>query len=282
MKTMNTPLGAARAAPPPAAAVRPARGWRLNPPLVDWSGRRVWIVGASSGIGRALAHALYVQGAEVCVSARSAVALQAFATDHPRARVLPLDAADTAAVRSAAQSLLEAGPLDAVVYCAAHYREQRATAFHLGEMLRHQQVNYVGALHVLDAVLPGMLSQGQGHLCLVGSVAGFRGLPKSLAYGPTKAALINLAETLYMDLRDRGVGVSLVNPGFVQTRLTAGNDFQMPALISVERAAHEILQGWAKGRFEIHFPRRFTWSMKLLAMLPFGLYQAVVRRVTGL
>jgi short-subunit dehydrogenase len=278
---MNSPRAATRAA---SAAGRPRdmHAWQLNPPLADWSGRRVWIVGASSGIGRALAHSLYLQGADVCVSARSAAALQAFTTDQPRARVLPLDATDAQGVRLAAQSALECGPLDAVVYCAAHYRELRATAFELEEMLRHQQVNYVGALHVLDAVLPGMLARGAGHVCVVGSVAGFRGLPKSLAYGPTKAALINLAETLYMDLRDSGIGVSLVNPGFVQTRLTAGNDFAMPALISVERAAQEILHGWARGRFEIHFPRRFTWSMKLLGLLPFGLYQALVRRVTGL
>jgi short-subunit dehydrogenase len=208
--------------------------------------------------------------------------LQDFATDHPRARVLALDATDASAVRAAATLALERGPLDAVVYCAAHYRELRATDFDLSEMLRHQQVNYVGVLHVLHAVLPAMLSHGQGHVCLLGSVAGFRGLPRSLAYGPTKAALINLAETLYMDLHDRGIGVSLVNPGFVQTGLTAGNDFPMPALISVERAAQEILNGWARGRFEIHFPKRFTWSMKLLALLPFGLYQALVRRVTGL
>ena len=279
---MDAPLAAPRAAPSPGGRPPAARAWQLNPPMAEWFGRRVWIVGASSGIGRALAHALYLQGAEVCVSARSADALQAFGADHPRARVLALDATDAAAVQAAAQSLLESGPIDAVVYCAAHYREQRATAFHLGEMLRHQQVNYVGALHLLDAVLPAMLAQGAGHICLVGSVAGFRGLPKSLAYGPTKAALINLAETLYMDLRRHGIGVSLVNPGFVQTRLTAGNDFQMPALISVEQAAHEILHGWARGRFEIHFPRRFTWSMKLLKLLPFGLYQALVRRVTGL
>jgi short-subunit dehydrogenase len=254
----------------------------MNPAMAQWKGRRVWIIGASSGIGRALAHALYREGAHVCVSARSIAALESFGTDHPLASVVPLDATDAVAVRAAAQALLEQGPLDVVVYCAAHYRELRATAFDLQEMLKHQQVNYVGAVHMLDAVLPGMLAGGRGHLCLVGSVAGFRGLPKSLAYGPTKAALINLAETLYMDLRDRGIGVSLVNPGFVQTRLTAANDFEMPALISVERAAHEILQGWARGRFEIHFPRRFTWSMKLLKLLPFKLYQALVRRVTGL
>ena len=149
-------------------------------------------------------------------------------------------------------------------------------------MKRHQQVNYVGALHLLDAVLPALLRQGHGHLSLVASVAGYRGLPRSLAYGPTKAALINLAETLYLDLHERGIGVSVINPGFVATPLTAANPFPMPALISPEEAARAILRGWARGRFEIHFPRRFTLAMKLLASLPFGAYQAAVRRITGL
>jgi short-subunit dehydrogenase len=149
-------------------------------------------------------------------------------------------------------------------------------------MLRHQQVNYVGALYVLDAVLPAMLQRGSGHLSLVGSVAGYRGLPQSLAYGPTKAALINLAETLYLDLQASGVGVSLVNPGFVETPLTAGNRFSMPALISPAQAATEILAGWARGEFEIHFPKRFTLWMKTLRVLPYALYFPAVRKFTGL
>lgn len=254
----------------------------LNPPQTDWRGRSVWLVGASTGIGRAVAHALHEAGARVYLSARNQAALAAFAAGHPGAVVLPLDACDRAAVKAGAQAAFDHGRIDCVLYCAGYYREQRATAFDLDEMLRHQRVNYLGALHVLDAVLPSMLAQGSGHISLVSSVAGFRGLPKSLAYGPTKAALINLAETLYLDLREHGIGVSLINPGFVETPLTAQNKFAMPALISPERAAQEILRGWRKGRFEIHFPRRFTLWMKTLQLLPFGAYQAVVRRFTGL
>jgi NAD(P)-dependent dehydrogenase (short-subunit alcohol dehydrogenase family) len=263
---------------------RSAPGWfgPLNPPLVDWRGRRVWVVGASSGIGRALAQALHAAGARVALSARNRGALAHFAASHEGALALPLDACDPQAVHAAAQVLLEQGPLDCVVYCAGYYRELRATAFSAAEMLRHQQVNYAGAIHVLDAVLPALLAQGHGHISLVGSVAGFRGLPKSLAYGPTKAALINLAQTLYLDLQPRGIGVSLVNPGFVETPLTAGNEFEMPALISAQQAAAEILRGWRRGRFEIHFPKRFTWGMKLLALLPFRVYHRLVRRFTGL
>jgi short-subunit dehydrogenase len=255
---------------------------RANPRLVDWSGRRAWVVGASTGIGAALASALHAAGARVTVSARQQSALTAFTDQHAGAAAVPLDVTDAAAVRVAAQALLQGGALDLVVYCAGHYQALRADAWSLDEMLRHQQVNYVGALHVLDAVLPALLAQGAGHLSLLGSVAGYRGLPKGLAYGPTKAALINLAETLYLDLREHGIGVSLVNPGFVRTPLTAQNDFRMPALMTPEAAATEILRGWARGEFEIHFPRRFTLAMKLLRLLPFGIYQALVRRATGL
>ncbi|MBC7471185.1 MAG: SDR family NAD(P)-dependent oxidoreductase [Ramlibacter sp.] len=254
----------------------------LNPPLREWQGRAVWIVGASTGIGRATASALHRAGARVIVSARSAHGLQEFASLHPGAFTVAMDAADRAAVQRAAQSVLASGPLDTVLYCAGYYSEQRATAFDLDEMLQHQQVNYVGALHVLDAVLPHFLARGEGHISLVSSVAGYRGLPKSLAYGPTKAALINLAETLYLDLRDQRIGVSLICPGFVATRLTAQNQFTMPALITPEQSAQAILRGWAKGGFEIHFPRRFTLMMKLLRLLPFRLYRGVVRRFTGL
>lgn len=253
-----------------------------NPPLRDWHGKTVWLVGASSGIGQATAHALHARGARVVVSARNAAALDAFVRDHAGAVALPLDAADPAAVNAAAQTVLAQGPIDLMMYCAGHYREMRAAEFDLAEMLKHQQVNYTGALYLLDALLPAMRQRGAGHISLVGSVAGYRGLPKSLAYGPTKAALINLAETLYLDLQASGVAVSLVNPGFVETPLTAQNQFSMPALISPAKAAEEILSGWAAGEFEIHFPKRFTLWMKTLRVLPYALYFPAIRKFTGL
>ena len=253
-----------------------------NPLLTDWRGKTVWLVGASSGIGRATAHALHAQGAKVIVSARSQPALDSFAAEHPGARVLALDASDAASVAAAAQAVFAGGPLDLVLYCAGHYKEMRATQFDLDDMLRHNQVNYVGALYVLAAVLPHFLARKSGHISLVSSVAGYRGLPQGLAYGPTKAALINLAETLYVDLKDSQIGVSLICPGFVETPLTAQNKFAMPGLIKPEKAAEEILRGWAKGQFEIHFPKRFTFFMKALALLPPVLYFPVIRKFTGL
>ena len=253
-----------------------------NPLLTNWHGKTVWLVGASSGIGQATAHVLHARGARVFVSARNQQALDVFAVAHPGAIALPVEAGDSASVKTAAQTVLASGPLDLVLYCAGYYKEMRATEFDLGEMLRHQQVNYVGALHVLDAVLPHFVARKAGHISLISSVAGYRGLPKSLAYGPTKAALINLAETLYVDLQDSQVGVSLICPGFVETSLTANNQFRMPGLIKPGQAAEEILNGWAKGQFEIHFPKRFTLLMKALALLPAALYFPVIRKFTGL
>jgi NAD(P)-dependent dehydrogenase (short-subunit alcohol dehydrogenase family) len=255
----------------------------LNPRIKDWTGRVVWLVGASSGIGRATAELLHARGATVIVSARSGAAIQAFAQQHAGSLAIALDATDRAAMRAAAEQVVQrCGRIDLAVYCAGHYQAMRATAFDLDEMLRHQQVNYVGALHLLDAVLPQLLRQQAGHISLVASVAGYRGLPNSLAYGPTKAALINLAQTLYLDLQPQGLGVSVVNPGFVETPLTSQNRFSMPALISPAEAALEIVQGWEAGRFEIHFPKRFTLWLKALSHVGDALYFKAIRRATGL
>ncbi|MBI5257125.1 MAG: SDR family NAD(P)-dependent oxidoreductase [Burkholderiales bacterium] len=256
----------------------------LNPRITTWPGQRVWLVGASTGIGRATASLLHARGAQVIVSARSRPALQSFVDSHPGADMVPLDVTDASAVRAGAEAVLARhGRIDLAMYCAGHYSAQSATAFRLDEALRHQQVNYVGALHLLEAVLPTLLRQADAgtaaHLSLVASVAGYRGLPQALAYGPTKAALINLAETLYLDLAPRGIGVSLVNPGFVDTPLTAQNQFRMPALMQPDEAAEAIVQGWGAGRFEIHFPRRFTLALKALRPLSDRLYFAAVRRM---
>ncbi len=253
-----------------------------NVPITDWRGKSVWLVGASTGIGRATAHALHAAGAIVTVSARGQPALDTFAAQHPGAKVLAVDASDAASVEAAARAVLAAGPLDVVFYCAGYYKEMRATRFDLSEMLKHNQINYVGALYVLAAVLPHLLARKAGHISLVSSVAGYRGLPQGLAYGPTKAALINLAETMHVDLKDSGIGVSLICPGFVETTLTAQNKFAMPGLIKPEKAAGEILKGWGKGEFEIHFPKRFTLVMKALALLPPLLYFPAIRKFTGL
>ena len=258
----------------------------LNPRITGWQDRRVWLVGASSGMGRAVASLLHARGARVTVSARSAAALDDFVARHPGSTALALDVTDPAQVRAAAAQVLADGVPDLVCYCAGTYRALRATAFDLPAMLQHMEVNYTGALTLLDALLPALQASartgGGGHISLVSSVAGFHGLPQGLAYGPTKAALTHLAETLYLDLHPLGLGVSVVHPGFVDTPLTATNDFRMPALMAPEAAAQAMLRGWERGAFEIHFPRRFTLVMKGLRLLPYRWYFAAVRRFTGL
>ena len=256
----------------------------LNPRIADWTGRVVWLVGASTGIGRATAERLHARGAKVVVSARNTAAIDAFAQAHPGSLGLALDATDRTAMRAAAARIVETfgRRIDLAVYCAGHYKAMRATDFDLDEALKHEQVNYGGALHMLDAVLPVLLKQKSGHISLISSVAGYRGLPNSLAYGPTKAALINLAQTLYLDLQPLGIGCSVVNPGFVETPLTAQNNFTMPALITPDEAAQHMLDGWAAGKFEIHFPKRFTLWLKAMRHLGDGLYFKAIHRVTGL
>jgi NAD(P)-dependent dehydrogenase (short-subunit alcohol dehydrogenase family) len=266
----------------------------LNPRIDTWTGRVVWMVGASTGIGRATAAKLHAVGARVIVSARKKDALDRFVAEHPGAEAIALDATDEAAMKDAvAQIVARHGRIDLACYCAGMYTPMRAQQFDLASAKAHIAVNYTGALVLLDVLLPQQLRQARaaggkaggtagGHISLVSSVAGFRGLPKSLAYGPTKAALINLAETLYLDLAPEGLGISVINPGFVETPLTAGNDFHMPALITPEEAAEAILRGWQAGDFEIHFPKRFTLFLKGLRHLGYGAYFAAVRRSTGL
>jgi short-subunit dehydrogenase len=250
----------------------------LNPRLTDWRDRRVWIVGASSGIGAALVRQLAEAGARLALSARRETALWELARQSDR--VLALDVCDAEAVVSAHRAITaEWGGIDLVIYCAGVYTPMRSWELDLEKVNQGLSINLGGIYHLLRPVIPGLLQQGAGGLCLVGSVAGYTGLPKALAYGPFKAALINLAQILYADLAPRGIGVYLVNPGFVATRLTEQNDFTMPALIEPETAAREIISGLGRGVFEIHFPKRFTWWLRRLSRLPDWLRLPLTKRV---
>lgn len=248
-----------------------------------WAGRRVWIIGASSGIGEALARQLLVMGAYVVLSARRREPLDALAGVFGQARVLPLDASDRGQWRAAAAEAQSVyGGLDLVVFVAGRYEPQRAWELDTERVRASFELNVLSVYDGLAQVLPQLIEQGSGGVMLVASVSGYTGLPKALAYGPTKAALINLAESLYFDLAPLGVSVYLVNPGFVATPMTRGNDFPMPGLVSPAEAAQAMVKGMAEGRFEIRFPKRFTWAMRLLSRVPYRWRFSLLHRMTGL
>jgi NADP-dependent 3-hydroxy acid dehydrogenase YdfG len=255
----------------------------LNTPIRDWTARRVWIVGASTGIGASLARTLMQAGARVALTARSTAALEEIARSAPgNALVLPADVTDVQSLRRAHDGMLAHwGGIDLVVWLAGTYTPMRAHDFDLNAALHTLDTNLTAVYHGLSVVLPTLIRQQHGGIALVSSVAGYRGLPRSLAYGPSKAAMHNLAESLYLDLHPLGVSTYLINPGFVRTRLVAHNDFHMPALIDPDKASAHIVDGLATGAFEIHFPARFTWALKLLRLLPYRAYFALVRSFTG-
>lgn len=250
----------------------------MNPRIVAWQDKRIWLVGASSGIGAALARALAARGARVALSARRAEKLRALPIDD--ALILPCDATDTATLQAARHALVAAwGGVDLVVYLAGDYVPMSAADFDLAAAEQVVNINFNGAMRLAATVLHDL--QPGGGIAFVASVAGYRGLPKALAYGPGKAALIHFAECLWYDLNPQGIGVWIVNPGFVATRLTDRNDFAMPALQTPEQAADAIVEGFSGGLFEIHFPKRFTRTMKLISHLPYRWSLPLVRRFTG-
>lgn len=256
----------------------------LNTPIRDWTQRRVWVIGASQGIGEACARELLRRGARVALSARGRQALEAIATQAPdRTLVLPLDVTHTAQIAAAFASLrAQWGAVDLVLIVAGTYRAMRAWELDDENTRAMVDTNLNGVLNTVREVLPEMVGRGSGGLAIVSSVAGYRGLPRSLIYGATKAALINFAETLYLDVKPRGLDVYLINPGFVKTALTDRNEFKMPALIGAEEAARCTIEGMERGAFEIHYPKRFTRVLKVLRCLPYWLYFPLVRRITGL
>ena len=255
----------------------------LNPPLPAWSASRVWVIGASTGIGAATARALLAAGARVALSSRSVDKLRDVAGADDRAVVVPLDFTDTAAVTAAWDQLhAQWGGVDLVLIVAGTHQEVRAWELNEKDARALLETNLHGPINTTAAVLPGLLAQGHGAIGIVSSVAGYSGLPKALIYGASKAALINFTETLYFDLHPKGLGVYLIMPGFVKTPLTDRNEFAMPNLISAEEAATEILTGLRAGDFEIHFPKAFTRKMKFLRLLPYRLYFALVSKATGM
>ncbi|HIJ62633.1 MAG TPA: SDR family NAD(P)-dependent oxidoreductase [Rhodospirillaceae bacterium] len=239
---------------------------------------RIWITGAGSGIGEALAIAIAGRGASVIASGRRAAPLKALEQRHPAISALPLDVTDAEAVTRAVAGM---GRVDTAILCAGTYLPTPGQSFDAATVRGLMETNLMGTVHCVAALLPGMLARRAGRLVLVASVAGYRGLPTAAGYSASKAAVIALAESLKTDLEGSGLRVNLVNPGFVDTPLTRQNSFPMPDLISAEAAAATILRGLAGRRFEIAFPARFAAVMKLLRLLPDRAFFAVMNKVAG-
>ena len=249
--------------------------------ISSFSEKRIWVVGASSGIGEACARALMAAGAKVALSSRRVERLNQIAASNSinQTLVLPLDVTNEAQLQKAYQTVLDAwGGIDVMLFVSGVYSPLRADDFDIHVAEQTIDANLLGPMRAVALVLPEMLKARSGHIAIVGSVAGYSGLPKALAYGPSKAAIINFCENLYYDLLPTGISVHMISPGFVATEATAQNDFEMPALISAEEAATEILSGIQNGEFDIHFPKRFSRFLKFLRILPYPLYFWIVRR----
>jgi NAD(P)-dependent dehydrogenase (short-subunit alcohol dehydrogenase family) len=245
------------------------------------TGRSAWVTGAGAGIGRALALRLAAEGWNVAVSARTARNLATLAAESPgRIHPFPLDITNAEAVSATVARIEDVmGQLDLAVLNAGTYARDSAAQFDAVAFRATVEVNLMGSVHCLGAVIPRMLARRSGHIAVVSSVVGYVGLPGAAAYGATKAALINMCEALYPELAAHHVRLSLVNPGFVDTPLTQKNDFPMPFLISAEAAVDHIMAGLKSHHFEIAFPWQMVLSMKLLAALPSKLRFAVARRM---
>lgn len=243
--------------------------------MAGFAGRRIWIIGASAGIGEALARALAGEGARLVLSARNGDALRALAADCAGAETLPMDLAADGSLARAVETL--AGePLDAIICTAALYEPTRVADMDPERAEAIVRTNLLGAFDVAR-LCPPILRDG-GQLVLFGSVAGYFGLPGGQPYSATKAAVNNLAESLRIELAPR-VDVRLVCPGFVRTRLTDKNNFRMPAMIEPDEAARAVLRGLAGKAFEIHFPKRFTRAIKALRLLPYALSLRLTARL---
>ncbi len=237
--------------------------------------KTAWVTGASTGIGREIALQLTVAGVKVAASARSVDKLAALGAGI---LAIPLDVTDAQACLDAVKRIeSELGPIDLVVLGAGTYAPVTVDSIEPKLFAETMNTNYMGVVNGLAAVSPRMVARGRGQISWIASVAGFLGLPKAAAYGPTKAALINLAECLEPEMRLKGVTISVINPGFVATPLTAQNDFEMPFLMQPEEAARRSIEGLAAGRFEIAYPRRFVAILRMLGALP---YPIVFRLIT--
>lgn len=235
---------------------------------------RWWIVGASEGLGRALARALDAEGASLILSARSAGRLQELAASLRDARAVPMDVTDPVSVAGGIEA---AGPIDGLIYTVGTYEPMPATDWNDAAVVSMVETNFLGAVRILGGVVPDLVARGEGRIVLVGSLSGFRGLPGAIGYGASKAGLMHLAENLRADLHGTGLRVQVMNPGFIDTRLSRKNTFRMQQLMSPEDAADRVLRAIRSGRFSTSFPAPFAWLFTVGRFLPLCLFQRLFR-----
>ena len=245
--------------------------------MSDWVGKRYWMIGASDGLGAALARKLSAAGAEVILSSRSEDKLNEVAAALPgRAHVVTVDVANTDSVRRAAE---EVGQIDGMVYTAGVYWPMKAQEWDAEQAEAMGDINFVGAMRAVGAVVPQMVARDAGHIVLTGSLSGFRGLPGAIGYAASKAGVMALGESLQCDFYGTGVRVQIANPGFIKTRLTDKNDFSMPFMMTPEEAAQEMFEMMCdEGATLRHFPRLFSYLFRFSRMWPDWLYNRVFAR----
>ncbi len=245
--------------------------------------RHVWLIGASSGIGEALAERLASEGCSLALSARNEEALErvaatARAAGAPEVHVVPLDVTEVDALPDAVRRLHEVwDTIDILIYGAGQWQTTEVADFDVEAIELQIAVNYIGLVRAIGAVLPEMRDRRSGEIVGIASVAGYNGMPRAAGYGSTKSAIITLLQSLRLELPAYGVGITTVNPGFVDTEPTRRNDFPMPFMLTPEVAADRIVRGLLAGRAEIHFPRRLSIPLKLLGALPRPLYERIIR-----
>lgn len=240
--------------------------------MIDFTGKTYWLVGASEGLGFALAQRLAQAGANVIISARSLDRLTAAAAEIPRARAVAVDVGDTKSVTAAARDI---GDIDGIVFLAGVYTPTKAQEWNPAEVEAMCDVNFTGCARVIGAALPQMVARGAGHVVITGSLSGFRGLPGAIGYAASKAGTMVLAECLYADLRGTGIKVQLGNPGFIRTRLTDKNAFKMPFLMEPAQAAEEMFILMNSDKFSRSFPMVFSWLFRLGNFMPDWLYYRI-------
>lgn len=240
-----------------------------------------WVIGASSGIGAGLANRLAVRGYEVAISARRQDRLDEIARGNERLHAFALDVSDAEGTKAVFEAIeTDLGPVDLVVFGAANWQPNTVADYNPEAFSNVFTVNFLGAVNTIAAVLPSMKARRSGEIALIASVAGYFGIPASGAYGAAKASLIHFAETARTELAPHGIKVRLVNPGFVKTDLTAKNEFPMPFILELDDAVDRLTRGLLDtDKFEIAFPKRFVWLLKLVGLLPYPLFFAGMRRV---